>query len=106
MTANAENGWELSITRHIAAPPEKVWDVMANRIEEWWCPKPWRAEFDKLERRPGGASILHDVRPRRRSASASRHRAGVGRRAAFCLYGRHCRRPDARRTVHDWHLVG
>ena len=39
---------ELSITRTIAAPPAKVWDIMTNRIEEWWCPKPWRAEFDKL----------------------------------------------------------
>lgn len=47
---------ELSITRYIAAPPEKVWDVMANRINEWWCPTPWRAEFDQLERRAGGAS--------------------------------------------------
>ena len=47
---------ELSVTRLIAAPPAKVWDVMANRIEEWWCPKPWRAEFAKLERKPGGAS--------------------------------------------------
>ena len=46
---------ELSVTRLIAAPPAKVWDVMANRIEEWWCPKPWRAEFAKLERKPGGA---------------------------------------------------
>ena len=46
---------ELTISRHIDASPDKVWDVMANRIEEWWCPKPWRAEFDKLERRPGGA---------------------------------------------------
>ncbi len=27
---------ELSITRHIAAAPEKVWDVLANRQEEWW----------------------------------------------------------------------
>lgn len=56
MTATAENGWALSVTRFIAAPPEKVWDVMANRIDEWWCPKPWRAEFDSLERRAGGAS--------------------------------------------------
>ena len=47
---------ELSITRFIAAPPEKVWDIMTNRIAEWWCPKPWRAEFDTLERRPGGTS--------------------------------------------------
>lgn len=47
---------ELSVSRHIAAPPAKVWEVMTDRIEEWWCPKPWRAEFDKLERKPGGAS--------------------------------------------------
>jgi uncharacterized protein YndB with AHSA1/START domain len=47
---------ELSVTRFIAATPARVWDVMANHIEEWWCPKPWRAVFEKLERRPGGAS--------------------------------------------------
>ncbi len=47
---------ELSVTRFITAPPEKVWDVMANRIEEWWCPKPWRAKFATLERRAGGTS--------------------------------------------------
>jgi uncharacterized protein YndB with AHSA1/START domain len=47
---------ELSVTRFIDAPPETVWDTMANRMEEWWCPRPWRAEFDRLERRPGGAS--------------------------------------------------
>lgn len=56
MTVTKENGWELSITRHITASPEKVWDIMTNRIEEWWCPKPWRAEFDGLERHAGGAS--------------------------------------------------
>lgn len=56
MTPTADNGWEMSVTRVINAPPAKVWDVMANRIEEWWCPTPWRAEFDKLERRAGGTS--------------------------------------------------
>ena len=29
---------------------------MAGRMEEWWCPKPWRAVFDQLEQRAGGAS--------------------------------------------------
>ena len=56
MTPTADNGWEMSVTRVINAPSAKVWDVMANRIEEWWCPTPWRAEFDKLERRAGGTS--------------------------------------------------
>jgi len=45
---------ELVITRLIDAAPDKVWDIMTNRQEEWWCPKPWRAEFDINERRPGG----------------------------------------------------
>jgi uncharacterized protein YndB with AHSA1/START domain len=46
---------ELSITRFIAAPPEKVWDVLVNRQNEWWCPAPWRAEVTHQDRRPGGA---------------------------------------------------
>lgn len=58
MTATADNGWALTVTRHIAAPPEKVWDIMTNRMAEWWCPKPWRAEVDKLERRAGGVSSI------------------------------------------------
>ena len=45
---------ELSVTRYIDAPPEKVWDTMVNRQSEWWCPKPWRAEIDRQERRAGG----------------------------------------------------
>ena len=53
MTATAENGWELRIERTIAAPPAKVCDIMTNRIEAWWCPKPWRVVFDGLERRAG-----------------------------------------------------
>ena len=48
--------FELSVTRFINASPATVWDVMANRIEDWWCPKPWRAEFETLERRAGGSS--------------------------------------------------
>jgi uncharacterized protein YndB with AHSA1/START domain len=54
MTATADNGWELGVTRFINASPAKVWDIMVNRMEEWWCPKPWRAEVDRLERRAGG----------------------------------------------------
>lgn len=49
---------ELSITRHIAAAPEKVWDVLANRQEEWWCPKPWRITMVEQDRRPGGRSAM------------------------------------------------
>lgn len=46
---------ELSVTRFIDAPPAKVWDVLVNRQDEWWCPVPWRAEVVRQDRRPGGA---------------------------------------------------
>jgi uncharacterized protein YndB with AHSA1/START domain len=46
--------YELSVTRYIAAPPDEVWDVIVNRQEEWWCPKPWRAKVDYQDRRAGG----------------------------------------------------
>jgi uncharacterized protein YndB with AHSA1/START domain len=45
---------ELSITRFIDAAPETVWDVLANRQEEWFCPTPWRARIDRQERHAGG----------------------------------------------------
>lgn len=49
---------ELKITRHIAAAPETVWDVLANRQEEWWCPAPWRITMIAQDRRPGGRSAM------------------------------------------------
>jgi uncharacterized protein YndB with AHSA1/START domain len=45
---------ELSVTCFIDAPPAAVWQVMAYRQEEWWCPTPWRAVFDAREPRAGG----------------------------------------------------
>ena len=44
---------ELSVTRLIEAPSAKVWDTMVNRTDDWWCPKPWRAEMDFGARCPG-----------------------------------------------------
>ena len=47
--------FELTVSRLIAAPPEKVWQVITGRLEEWWCPKPWRTEINALEWHAGGA---------------------------------------------------
>lgn len=58
MTATAENGWELSVSTFIAAPPERVWDIMTNRMEEWWCPKPWRTEILEQQWHAGGRSAM------------------------------------------------
>lgn len=49
---------ELSVTRHIAAPPEKVWQIMTERQSEWWCPRPWRAEIIAQDWRAGGRSAM------------------------------------------------
>lgn len=46
--------YELSVTRLIDADPAKVWEIMTQRTNEWWCPKPWRAEVDWGTRTPGG----------------------------------------------------
>lgn len=46
---------ELCVTRFIAAPVERVWQVLSTRQNEWWCPAPWRAEVDHQDRHAGGA---------------------------------------------------
>ncbi len=78
MTATAENGWELSVTRYITARPEKVWDVMADRIDEWWWFQAWRAVFDQLERRPGGASTCTMYGPEGEVHPHPANRFGMG----------------------------
>lgn len=49
---------ELSVARLIAASPAKVWDVMTNRIAEWWAPQPWRAQVERFDRHAGGSSRI------------------------------------------------
>ncbi|WOK35391.1 SRPBCC family protein [Sphingomonas sp. C3-2] len=61
MTDDMKKDWELSVSRHIAAPPEAVWQVMTERMPDWFCPKPWRVEIVEQDRRAGGreAMIMH-----------------------------------------------
>jgi len=54
---------ELSITRHIAAPPAAVWDALVNRQEEWWCPAPWKVRIDEQDRRAGGVNRMTMLGP-------------------------------------------
>lgn len=76
---------ELAVTRHIAAPPAKVWEVMTTRMGEWWCPAPWRAEVERLDHAPGGGSLIVMYGP---DGEVNRHPGFVlawdeGRRFAF-----------------------
>ena len=77
--------YELSVTRLIDAPPARVWQVMTERLGEWWCPRPWRAEVERLDRQPGGSSLLVMHGP---NGEVNRHPGFVlawdeGRRFAF-----------------------
>jgi len=48
----------LSVTTYIDAPPEKVWEAMTQRMEDWWCPRPWRVELVEMDWRAGGRCAM------------------------------------------------
>jgi uncharacterized protein YndB with AHSA1/START domain len=50
--------YELSVTRHIAAPPEAVYRVWHERFEEWFTPAPWTTESIEQDLQAGGRSAL------------------------------------------------
>lgn len=49
---------ELSVTTLIDARPEKVWQVMTERMTEWWCPAPWTVTLDAIDLRSGGRCAM------------------------------------------------
>jgi uncharacterized protein YndB with AHSA1/START domain len=56
--SDSSNGWELSVTTHIDAPTNQVWHAMTERMPEWFCPRPWRAEPGRQDRRAGGIAEM------------------------------------------------
>ncbi len=54
----SDSSRELSISTYIDASPDHVWDIMTNRMPEWWCPKPWIATIDELDFRCGGRCAM------------------------------------------------
>jgi uncharacterized protein YndB with AHSA1/START domain len=53
----------LEISRLIAAPRSKVWQAWAepHKLEQWWCPAPWRLTINHFGFVAGGAfdSTMH-----------------------------------------------
>ena len=55
---DSSDGWELKVSTYIDAPIDEVWHAMTERMPEWFCPKPWRAEPGAQDRRPGGIAEM------------------------------------------------
>jgi uncharacterized protein YndB with AHSA1/START domain len=50
---------ELTISRHIAAPPSAVWAAWSDpaKLAQWWIPAPIICRVDQLDLRPGGGFV-------------------------------------------------
>lgn len=48
---------KITVTKHYNAKPEAVWQAWTKKeiLDQWWAPKPWRAETKKLELSEGGS---------------------------------------------------
>ena len=51
-------GNEMSVTRLIDSPVDRVWTIITERLTEWWCPKPWTTEIVAMDWRAGGRSAM------------------------------------------------
>lgn len=49
---------ELLIERTMDAPASALWKAYTDHLEEWFCPKPWRAEVEAMDLRSGGAANI------------------------------------------------
>lgn len=92
---------ELSISRYIDAPPSVIWQIITERLPEWWCPVPWRTEVDAIEWKAGGVfnttmfgpdgevhvneGIFLDVEPGRRFVCTDAIKQGWHPQKAFMI---------------------
>jgi uncharacterized protein YndB with AHSA1/START domain len=51
---------ELSLTRIINAPPEKVYRAWTEPelLKQWFAPRPWTTPYAELNVRPGGGNLI------------------------------------------------
>ncbi|WP_118974945.1 SRPBCC family protein [Taibaiella koreensis] len=50
------SGKKMVLTREFDADPATVWQAYTDRnlLDQWWAPKPWRAETKSMDFREGG----------------------------------------------------
>ena len=56
---------KITVTREFAALPKEVWSAWTESelLDQWWAPKPWRAETKTLDFREGGVWLYAMVGP-------------------------------------------
>jgi uncharacterized protein YndB with AHSA1/START domain len=56
---------KITVTKHFNARPEIVWQAWTKQeiLDQWWAPKPWKAETKKLEFKEGGTWLYSMVGP-------------------------------------------
>ncbi|MDE2364424.1 MAG: SRPBCC family protein, partial [Hyphomicrobiales bacterium] len=57
---NKDNERQLTLTRLIEAPREKLFRAWTDPklMEQWFCPKPWFVSDVQIDLRPGGAFFM------------------------------------------------
>lgn len=52
----AEDGQSINISRQYASTLSEVWDAwtVAEILDQWWAPKPWKCETKRLDLNEGG----------------------------------------------------
>lgn len=60
MTESNLSARTLTLSRHIAAPPEKVYRAWtdAEALKRWFAPLPWTTPHAELDVRPGGSNLV------------------------------------------------
>lgn len=59
------NNKKITVTKNYNAPPATVWEAWTTKevLDQWWAPKPWRAETKSLEFKEGGLWLYTMVGP-------------------------------------------
>jgi len=59
------NNKKITVIRYFDATPEQVWHAWteSDLLDQWWAPKPWRAETKIMDFREGGQWLYAMVGP-------------------------------------------
>lgn len=65
---------KITVVREFDAPVERVWKAWTEKdlLDQWWAPKPWKAETKSMDFREGGVWLYAMVGP-----DGERHHAAI-----------------------------